>query len=94
MKTFALFALLVLVTPACADDDDLFPEVSGSPRIYSSDGKFLGNFNRNRYDPDSIANEYGRYGSEYEPDSVNNPYGRYGSRYSPEGIRNKYGIGR
>ena len=48
---------------------------SNSPRIYEPDGTFRGNLNSNRYDPDSIANPYGRYGSPYSPDSLNNPYG-------------------
>jgi hypothetical protein len=72
---------------------DRFGNGSSSPGIYSSDGKFLGNLNANRYDPDSVANPYGRYGSRYSPDSINNPYGEYGSRYSPQGARNPYGTG-
>lgn len=48
---------------------------SNSPKIYDSDGQFRGNLNSNPYDPNSIANPYGRYGSRYSPDSLNNPYG-------------------
>lgn len=61
-----------------------------SARIYSRDGRYLGKLSANPYDPDSIANPYGRYGSRYSPDSVNNPYSRYGSRYSNESPRNPY----
>ncbi len=63
-----------------------------SPELRSGDGKdkFLGNLNANKYDPDSVANPYGRYGSPYSPDSVNNPYGRYGSPYSNESAKNPY----
>ncbi len=64
-----------------------------SPEVYSSDGKFLGNLNANRSDPNSVANPYGRYGSRHSPDSVNNPHGRYGSRHSTEGASNRYGRG-
>ena len=53
-------------------------------------GKYLGNLNSNRYDPNSVANPYGRYGSRYSPDSINNPYGQYGSPYSPNSARNPY----
>jgi hypothetical protein len=49
---------------------------SNSPRLYAPDGQFLGNVNANRYDPDSIANPYGQYGSPYSPNSVHNPYAR------------------
>lgn len=53
-------------------------------------GKFLGNVNSNPYDPDSISNPYGRFGSQYSPDSVNNPYGTYGSRFSDKSLSNPY----
>lgn len=52
-----------------------------NPGIVSSDGSYRGRFNNNRYDPDSISNPYGRYGSRYSSDSLNNPYGG-GNRYS------------
>lgn len=51
---------------------------------------YLGNTSPNQYDPDSINNPYGQYGSQYSPDSVNNPYGRYGSQYSNESATNPY----
>jgi len=44
-------------------------------------GKYLGNYNSNPYDPNSISNPFGRYGSVYSPDSIRNPYGRYGNVY-------------
>ncbi len=61
-----------------------------SAKVYSRGGKYLGKLNANPYDPDSIANPYGRYGNPYSPDSVNNPYGRYGSRYGAESANNPY----
>jgi hypothetical protein len=72
---------------------DSIPPVGGgtSPRIYAPDGTYLGNLNSNRYDPDSVSNPYGQYGSRYSPNSINNPYGQYGRRYSPNGVRNPYG---
>jgi len=65
---------------------------SNSPQLRGADGKYLGRVNKNRYDPDSISNPYGRYGSKYSPDSVNNPYGKYGSPYSPYSATNPYAI--
>ena len=50
-----------------------------SPQLRDSEGNFRGNLNSNSYDPDSVSNPYGRYGSRYSADSVNNPYGNYGS---------------
>lgn len=64
-----------------------------TPIIVSPDGKYLGNANSNPYDPNSISNPYGRYGSPYSPDSINNPYGRYGSPYSPNSVNNPYAVG-
>jgi len=63
---------------------------SNSPQLRGEDGTYLGRVNKNRYDPDSISNPYGRYGSKYSPDSVNNPYGKYGSPYSPYSATNPY----
>ena len=39
-------------------------------------GTYRGKVSSNPYDPDSISNPYGRYGSPYSVDSVNNPYTR------------------
>ena len=62
-------------------------------KLYSKDGKFLGNVNNNQYDPDSISNPYGKYGSEYSSESINNPYGTYGSQYSDKSPNNQYSDG-
>ena len=63
-----------------------------SPKLYDGEGQFRGNINSNRFDPDSIANPYGQYGSPYSPDSINNPYGA-GSPYRQDSPRNPYGSG-
>lgn len=64
--------------------------LGGGPRIIAQDGNYLGRLNNNKYDPDSVANPYGRYGSRYSADSINNPYGKYGSPYSPYSATNPY----
>jgi hypothetical protein len=63
-----------------------------SPKLYDSEGNFRGNLNANRFDPNSVANPYGRYGSRYSPDSINNPYGA-GSPYRSDSPNNPYGTG-
>lgn len=63
-----------------------------SSKLYDSQGNFRGNLNSNKYDPDSVANPYGRYGSKYSDDSINNPYGA-GSRYNQDSPNNPYGNG-
>lgn len=79
MKTLIL-TLCLVSTSVLADP----------PQIYSQDGKYLGNLSANPYDPNSVSNPYGRYGSRYSPDSINNPYGQYGSRYSNQSPNNPY----
>lgn len=88
MKALITLAVtLALATPAAAAD---FRNGSNSPRIYAPDGKYLGNLNNNRFDPDSVSNPYGRYGSKFSGESINNKFGTYGNRYSPQ-YSNPYG---
>lgn len=53
-------------------------------------GKYLGTLSSNPYDPDSVSNPSGQYGSQYSQDSINNPAGEYGSPYSDKSINNPY----
>ena len=53
-------------------------------------GKYLGTLFANQYDPDSVSNPTGQYGSSYSQDSINNPVGEYGSPYSDKSINNPY----
>jgi hypothetical protein len=82
MKTLLTLALtLTLVTAAAAQ-----------VHLQAPNGKFLGNLNSNPYDPNSVANPYGRYGNPYG-DTITNPYSQWGSPYSPNGVRNPYATG-
>ena len=60
-------------------------------QLYSNDGTYLGNVNNDKYDPNSISNPYGQYGSKYSPDSINNPYSEYGNKYSDQYVPKPYG---
>ena len=60
--------------------------------LYDSQGNYRGRLSTNPYDPDSISNPYGRYGSPYSPDSINNPYGA-GSEFRSDSPNNPYGEG-
>ena len=66
------------------------PYTTDGGKLYSEDGTYLGRLNANQYDPESVSNPYGKYGSEYSPTSVNNPYSTYGSPYSAESPNNPY----
>ena len=80
MKTLIATLAVIVATPALAQTD--FRTDFNSPKIYAPDGQYLGNLNNNRFDPNSVANPYGQYGSRYSPNSVNNPYGQYGNPFS------------
>lgn len=86
MRKFLAYAILTLMPISASAQDGLI-------LVDPSSGQYLGNLNSNRYDPNSVANPYGRYGSPYSPDSINNPYGQYGSPYSPNSVNNPYTSG-
>ena len=65
---------------------------TGPPKIYSSDGTYLGNLSNNPFDSNSVSNPYGVYGSPYG-NTINNPYSPYGSPYSPLSPNNPYAMG-
>ncbi|WP_203225141.1 hypothetical protein [Leptospirillum ferriphilum] len=67
--------------------------LASSPQLYAPDGTYLGNLNANPYDPNSVSNPYGKYGSPFSPYSIHNPYGKYGSPYSPDSANNPYTTG-
>lgn len=83
IRTIALAAAIALAAwPAGAQQ---------SPQIYAPDGTYLGNLNTNRFDPNSVSNPFGQYGSRFSPNSINNPFGQYGSQFSPNSVHNPYG---
>ncbi len=60
--------------------------------LLASNGQFLGYINSNKYDPNSLINEYGPYGSPYSTTSIFNPYSLYGSEYSLYSVNNPFTI--
>lgn len=50
--------------------------------LFADDGQFLGVVSDNPFDPDSIANQFGTYGSAFNPLSIWNSFGTYGSSFS------------
>ena len=85
-----IFVLALAGTASAQVTLNPYGNSSNSPRIYAPNGQYLGNLNSNPYDPNSVANPYGQYGSRYSPNSINNPYGQYGSPYSPNSVNNPY----
>jgi len=62
---------------------------TNTPRIYATDGTYLGKLSCNPYDPESISNPFGRYGNPYG-NTLMNPYSSYGSPYSSKSWTNPY----
>ena len=52
----------------------------GESYIEGGDGTFLGKLNPNRFDPESIFNRFGRYGSKFSPDSIFNRFSTFGNQ--------------
>ncbi len=53
---------------------------------------YLGNLNTNKFDPNSVNNPFGNYGSKYSSLSINNEFGKYGSQFSMYSANNPYAI--
>lgn len=53
-------------------------------------GVFLGRVNRNRFDADSLVNQYGTFGSRFSAESIFNKYSQYGSQYGSESPYNRF----
>lgn len=58
--------------------------------LMAQDGQMLGKLNTNKFDQESILNQYGPFGSEYSNTSIFNKYSPYGSEYGAFSIRNPY----
>ncbi len=67
----------------------------GSPRLALYGGEdyktFLGCFNCNNFDPESVCNRYGEHGSRFAGRSIWNKLDTFGSRYSDQSPWNPYG---
>jgi aspartyl-tRNA(Asn)/glutamyl-tRNA(Gln) amidotransferase subunit A len=79
-----------LMLQVMARPDARDPYATDAPDIVAEDETYLGKLSDNPYDPDSVSNPYGRYGSPYSSTSINNPYSTYGSPYSSQSPNNPY----
>ena len=58
--------------------------------IFTHDGKYLGKITSNRFDQDSIGNQFGSYGSTFSASSIFNMFGDYGSQFSSTSAFNQF----
>jgi hypothetical protein len=61
--------------------NDSFESLEGAI-IMAKDGQFLGKITTNEFDPNSLLNEFGKYGSEFSATSIFNSFSHYGSEFS------------
>ena len=81
-NTFVIFAILLLA-------NSIFAVELSDLRIVADDGTFLGTL-ENEFAPNSIFNEFGKYGNEFNSESILNEFGRYGSEISQYSPFNEY----
>ena len=81
MKKLIILAVGIMISgPAMAQVQDL----------YANDGTYLGNTSSNQFDPNSINNQFGKYGNQFSANSVNNQFGQYGSQFSVTSPNNQF----
>ena len=61
----------------------------GGGKIVATDAQYLGSLT-NKYNAESVLNQYGDYGSPYSNTSIYNRYGNYGSPYSSKSAYDPY----
>lgn len=64
--------------------------INGLGQMCAADGQFLGVLSSNQYDPNSICNPNGSYGSSYSFTSIRNPSGIYGGTFGLYSPYNSY----
>lgn len=69
-----------------------FTVMGHAQSIYSNGGHYLGEWNNNRFDPNSVSNPFGQYGSQFSPDSIFNQFGQYGSKFATDSVFNPYTV--
>lgn len=62
----------------------------GESFLVAADGQFLGQLSSNKYQLESVMNEYGSYGSIYSTTSIFNQYSAYGSPFNTLSPFNQY----
>jgi hypothetical protein len=92
-----MFKTLIMAAAALATASSLVPAAAqtwpnrygttgNSMQLYDPLGGYHGNLNANPYDPNSISNPDGPYGSPYSPQSVTNPYATFDNGLSNNGF--------
>jgi hypothetical protein len=70
----------IVVVSSGGPPPGLCSQIAGA-LVIANDGQYLGRLT-NRFDTESIYNEFGQYGSEFSALSIYNQFGQYGSEFS------------
>lgn len=62
----------------------------GESFLIAADGQFLGILSSQKFQTESVMNEYGSYGSSYSSTSIFNRYCNYGNEYNSLSPFNSY----
>lgn len=66
--------------------------INGLGQLWAANGQFLGVLSSNQYDPNSICNSNGIYGSSWSNTSIRSEYGMYNSEYGIYSPYNPYSV--
>ena len=66
--------------------------INGLAQLWAADGQFLGVLSSNQYDPNSICNPNGIYGSSWSATSIRAEYSMYGAEYGVYSPYNLYSV--
>lgn len=69
---------------------DILAQLDGVAVLIANDGTYLGLISSNQFNSQSIANEFGTYGSKFSSKSIFNEFGRYGGSFSSQSPFNKF----
>jgi len=83
-----LISITMVVRSATPTGNDICSTIAGAS-VVAYDGVFLGTLT-NKYDSNSIFNDYGNYGGKYSAKSIFNEYGNYGGQYANYSPFNPY----
>ncbi len=64
--------------------------INGLAQLWAANGQFLGLLSSNQYDPNSICNPNGMYGSSWSATSIRTEYSMYGAEYGVYSAYNPY----
>lgn len=79
-----------LLAGQIAESESDARQLSGESYIEAADGTFLGKLTPNRFDTESIFNQFGPYGNRFSQTAIYNRFSPYGNQFSNLSAYNKF----